>query len=135
MELLYFISGILSVGITYAILLLRKNQSNYHDALARLQHHQNISSIRSNELSSNVDDLKLWSKDIKNKLEKDQYESVAEINKEVERLRSMTTTINKKLSEGNRVFNKNITDVTSEIQQLKRNIGTLGKDANTIDRY
>jgi len=47
----------------------------------------------------------------------------------------MTTTINKKLSEGNRVFNKNITDVTSEIQQLKRNIGTLGKDANTIDRY
>ena len=76
MELLYFISGILSVGITYAILLLRKNQSNYHDALARLQHHQNISSIRSNELSSNVDDLKLWSKDIKNKLEKDQYESV-----------------------------------------------------------
>tara|TARA_R110001592_G_scaffold243401_1_gene504404 strand:+ start:1804 stop:2211 length:408 start_codon:yes stop_codon:yes gene_type:complete len=135
MELLYFISGILSVGITYAILLLRKNQSNYHDALARLQHHQNISSIRSNELSSNVDDLKLWSKEIKNKLEKDQYESVAEINKEVERLRSMTTTINKKLSEGNRVFNKNITDVTSEIQQLKRNIGTLGKDANTIDRY
>ena len=60
---------------------------------------------------------------------------LSEINKEVERLRSMTTTINKKLSEGNRVFNKNITDVTSEIQQLKRNIGTLGKDANTIDRY
>jgi hypothetical protein len=38
MELLYFISGILSVGVTYGIILLRKNQNNYHDALARLQH-------------------------------------------------------------------------------------------------
>ena len=135
MELLYFICGVLSVGITYAIILLRKNQSNYHDALARLQHHQNISSIRNKDLSESVDSLKLWSKEIKNKLMKDQYESVTEISKEVERLRAMTTSVNKKLGDSNIVFNKNITDVTSEIQQLKRNIGTLGKNPDIIDRY
>ena len=52
MELLYFISGILTVGVTYGIILLRKNQNNYHDALARLQHHQNISSIREGNIDS-----------------------------------------------------------------------------------
>ena len=62
MELLYFISGVLSIGTVYAIVLLRKNQSNYHDALARLQSFQNISSIRHRELD---EDLKKFKRCIK----------------------------------------------------------------------
>ena len=54
MELLYYICGILSVGIIYAIFLLRRNQTHYHDALARLQSHQNISSIRNGDVKEKL---------------------------------------------------------------------------------
>ena len=70
MELLYFISGILSVGITYSIVLLRKNQSHYHDALARLQSFMNISSIRVEELKEKVGVVEERYSDIIEKLEK-----------------------------------------------------------------
>jgi len=135
MELLYFISGVLSIGTVYAIILLRKNQSNYHDALARLQSFQNISSIRHRELDEDLKNLKEVSNDLLSKLEKDQYSSVAEINKELGLVRELANATNNKLAESNQVFNKNVNDVLREIQQIKTNIKILGQDPNVIDRF
>jgi hypothetical protein len=135
MELLYFISGVLSIGTVYAIILLRKNQSNYHDALARLQSFQNISSIRHRELDEDLKNLKEVSNDLLSKLEKDQYSSVAEINKELGMVRKLANATNNKLGESNQVFNKNVNDVLREIQQIKTNIKILGQDPNVIDRF
>lgn len=135
MELLYFISGVLSIGTVYAIVLLRKNQSNYHDALARLQSFQNISSIRHRELDEDLKNLKEVSNDLLSKLEKDQYSSVAEINKELGLVRELANATNNKLAESNQVFNKNVNDVLREIQQIKTNIKILGQDPNVIDRF
>jgi len=135
MELLYFISGVLSIGTVYAIVLLRKNQSNYHDALARLQSFQNISSIRHRELDEDLENLKEVSNDLLSKLEKDQYSSVAEINKELGMVRKLANATNNKLGESNQVFNKNVNDVLREIQQIKTNIKILGQDPNVIDRF
>lgn len=135
MELLYFISGVLSIGTVYAIVLLRKNQSNYHDALARLQSFQNISSIRHRELDEDLKNLKEVSNDLLSKLEKDQYSSVAEINKELGMVRKLANATNNKLGESNQVFNKNVNDVLREIQQIKTNIKILGQDPNVIDRF
>ena len=83
MELLYFICGILSVGITYAVVLLKKNQSNYHDALARLQHHQNISSIRSGDMKEKIKYVEDTMIDIQSNMEKDQYKNLSKINKQL----------------------------------------------------
>ena len=135
MELLYFISGVLSIGTVYAIVLLSKNQSNYHDALARLQSFQNISSIRHRELDEDLKNLKEVSNDLLSKLEKDQYSSVAEINKELGLVRELANATNNKLAESNQVFNKNVNDVLREIQQIKTNIKILGQDPNVIDRF
>ncbi len=135
MELLYFISGILSIGTVYAIVLLRKNQSNYHDALARLQSFQNISSIRYKELDEDLKNLEQVSNELLLKLEKDQYSSVAEINKELGEVRKLANSTNNKLGESNQVFNKNVNDVLREIQQIKTNIKILGQDPNVVDRF
>ena len=135
MELLYFISGILSIGTVYAIVLLRKNQSNYHDALARLQSFQNISSIRHRELDEDLKVTKQVTDDLLLKLEKDQYSSVAEINKELGEVRRLANATNQKLGESNQVFNKNINDVVREIQQIKNNVKIIGQDPNVVDRF
>ena len=135
MELLYFISGVLSIGTVYAIVLLRKNQSNYHDELARLQSFQNICSIRKNEVSDELRDLNILIGDIQSSMEKDQYESLSELNKELGSIRKLANATNQKLGESNQVFNKNINDVVREIQQIKNNVKIMGQDPNVIDRF
>jgi len=132
MELLYFISGILTVGIVYSIVLLRKNQSSYADAMERLQSHQNLSSIRFGDMDEEIDRINLYTLDIKSKLEKDQYASVSEINKKIGELGEMTNAMNVRLSESNKVFTKNASDAFTQIQSVKNTLKALGQDPNFV---
>lgn len=135
MELLYFISGILSVGVVYGITLLRTVKSSHTDLLERHQSYQNISSLRMEDLVNELNDLKLLILDIQSNMEKDQYASVAELNKQISELGELANSTNSRLGESNKVFTKNISDVFSEIQQLKNNLKALGQDPNFLSRY
>ena len=135
MELLYFICGILSVGITYAVVLLKKNQSNYHDALARLQHHQNISSIRSGDMKEKIKYVEDTMIDIQSNMEKDQYKNLSRINKRLKELDTLANANSTRISESNTVNTKTMTDAFNEIQQIKNNLKALGEDPNFLNRY
>ena len=135
MELLYFISGILTVGVLYGIKLLRTVKSSHTDLLTRYQSQSNISSIRNADLDDQLDDLKLLIGDIQSKMEKDQYESLTEINKQIKKLGEDVFLNSQNLKQSNQVFNKNVTDAFSEINGLKQNIKGLLQDPNIIDRY
>lgn len=132
MELLYFISGILSVGITYSIVLLRKNQSNYTDALARLQSFMNISSIRVEELKEKVGVVEEKYSDIVLKLEKDQYSSVSEINNRIGELSKMTNVMNERVSQNQKILETSISRTSTEINTLKNNLKQLSQNPNFI---
>jgi len=132
MELLYFISGILTVGIVYSIVLLRKNQSSYADAIERLQSHQNLSSIRFGDMDEEIDRINLYTLDIKSKLEKDQYTSVAEINKKLEELTNMVNVMNNRLGVNQKVMETSISKTTTEINTLNNRLKALGQDPNFI---
>ena len=135
MEILYFIAGILSVGIIYGIILLRSVKLSHTDLLARHQSQSNISSMRSVDVDEAIEDLRLLVNDIQSNMEKDQYESLAGINVKIEEISSLAVANNKRLGESNKVFNKNITDVTTQIQQLRGNIKALGQDPNMSSSY
>ena len=135
MELLYFICGILSVGITYAVVLLKKNQSNYHDALARLQHHQNISSIRSGDMKEKIKYVEDMMIDIQSNMEKDQYKNLSKINERLKVLDELANANSTRISESNTVNTKTMTDAFNEIQQIKNNLKALGEDPNFLNRY
>ena len=135
MELLYFICGILSVGITYAVVLLKKNQSNYHDALARLQHHQNISSIRSGDMKEKIKYVEDTMIDIQSNMEKDQYKNLSKINERLKALDELANANSTRISESNTVNTKTMTDAFNEIQQIKNNLKALGEDPNFLNRY
>ena len=135
MELLYFICGILSVGITYAVVLLKKNQSNYHDALARLQHHQNISSIRSGDMKEKIKYVEDTMIDIQSNMEKDQYKNLSKINERLKALDELANANSTRISEYNTVNTKTMTDAFNEIQQIKNNLKALGEDPNFLNRY
>lgn len=135
MELLYFICGILSVGITYAVVLLKKNQSNYHDALARLQHHQNISSIRYGDMNDDLKAVEDLVMDIQSNMEKDQYKNLSKINERLKVLDELANANSTRISESNTVNTKTMTDAFNEIQQIKNNLKALGEDPNFLNRY
>ena len=135
MELLYFISGILSVGVIYSVKLLRSVKSSHTELLERHQSQLNISSIRNADIDDAIDSLKLLVNDIQSNMEKDQYESLSSINKRIKELDTVAYENLNKINQSNQVFNKNVTDAFNEITKLKHYIKTLGQDPNMLNRY
>jgi hypothetical protein len=135
MELLYFISGILTVGILYGVKLLRTVKSSHTDLLARYQSQSNISSIRYGDLNDDLKTVEELVMDISSKMEKDQYESVAGINKELELLKGQVYNIQERQDQGNQQKMKLISDNINEIQQLKQGIKNLSQNPNFTTNY
>ena len=69
MELIYFISGILTVGIVYGINLLRHVKSSHTELLAKYQSQSNISSIRYGDLGVDLKAVEDLVMDISSKME------------------------------------------------------------------
>ena len=135
MELLYFISGILSVGVKYGVYLLRTVKYSNKELMDTYTKSQYISSTRRAEIKEELEDLKILIGDIQTNMEKDQYENLGNINKRVGELEELANATNSRLGESNKVFNKNVTDVVNEIQQLKNRLKALGQDPNMLSRY
>mgnify|MGYP003960510343 FL=1 len=135
MELIYFISGILTVGITYGIVLLRGVKSSHTELLARHQSQSNISSIRNSEFKEKYRDLKLLIGDIQMSMEKDQYENLSEINRRINELDAVAYKNLENAGLTRQTNDSNFGKILNEIQQLKTNIKTLGQDPNFLSRY
>ncbi len=135
MELIYFISGILTVGVIYGVVLLRAVKSSHTNLLAKYQSQSNISSIRYGDMDEELKGLKILIGDIQSKMEKDQYENLSEINKRIKELDEVAYKNTETIKKSNQVFNKNVTDAFNEITQLKQNIKILGQDPNMVSRY
>ena len=83
MELIYFISGILTVGVVYGVVLFQKIKLSHTELLGTSQSLLNISSIRSAEFEEQLGDLKILIVDIQSSMEKDQYKSLSAVNKRI----------------------------------------------------
>jgi len=135
MELIYFISGILTVGVVYGVILLRSVKSSHTELLSSFNKSSYISSTRRAELREELDDIKVMIMDIQSNMEKDQYESLTEINRRINKLDAVAyknlenANLTRQTNDGN--FGK----IFNEIQQVKTNIKTLGQDPNFVSRY
>ena len=135
MELLYFISGILTVGVGYGIVLLRKVRYSHTDLLERYQSQSNISSIRESDFEVKIKDLNTLLLDIQGKMEKDQYASISEINERIKFLEGLISKNTQNTNNAANTFNKDIAEAFSQINQLKRNLNKIGEDPNMVSRY
>ena len=135
MELLYFISGILSVGVIYGILLLRTVKSSHTDLLARHQSQSNISSVRFSEMVDDMDSLNNLVRDIQSGMEKDQYENLAKINTDLKMVSELANATNNRLGEVNKVMQKTTSDAFTQIQQLKSNLKQAIQGPNMTSQY
>ena len=135
MELLYFISGILTVGVGYGVVLLRKVKSSHTELLERYQSQSNISSIRESDFEVKIKDLNTLLLDIQGKMEKDQYASISEINERIKFLEGLISKNTQNTNNAANTFNKDIAEAFSQISQIKRNLNKIGEDPNMVSRY
>jgi len=135
MELIYFISGVLTVGIIYSIMLFKHIKSSHTELLEKYQSHSNISSIRNADLDITMSDLKLLVGDIQANMEKDQYESLSGMNKKMEEIDKLTNSMNNRVNSEGKLVDKNLKEIFNEIQQIKKGLKVLGQDPNMLSRY
>ena len=130
MELLYFIAGILSVGVMYGVVLLRKVRSTHTELLDKTNLQSNLTSIRVEEVEKEMEDFKALIFDIKNKMDNDQYESIAEINSRIKELNKVAYGNLDKINFANQQTDGNFGTIFTELGQLKQTVKIMGQDPN-----
>ena len=135
MELIYFISGILTVGVGYGMWLLTKVRSSHKELLRSNQHSTNISSARYGEMREKVDEMNAYVRDIESQLSKDGYMSTQKLSKRMTKLETSLDTHKKALDVDVRTSDTSFSKAFTEIQTIKKNLKALGQDPNFLNRY
>ena len=128
MELLYFINGILFVGIIAGVVMFFQMKKSNGNLITATQTQTNLSSIANSEMENELKDLKVLILDIQSNMEKDQYENLGNINKKLEILDSIVGKMGAEVSFMQKSSDKNFSNAFSEIQQLKQNLKSLSQD-------
>ena len=135
MEILIYISGLLTTLIAALIVVSTKLNRKYGELLESNQSISDTSFIRMAYTEEQLEILQETMKDIQDTMKKDQYESLSGINKELDTTGKLALSNNRKIGENAKVFNKNITDLLQQITLIKGNIKALGQDQRGISRY
>jgi len=135
MELIYFISGIITVGVGYGTWLLTKVRSSHKELLRSNQHSTNISSARYGEMREKVDEMNAYVRDIESQMSNDGYMSTQKLSKRMTKLEKSLDTHKKRLDVDIRTSDTSFSKAFTEIQTLKKNLKALGQDPNFLNRY
>lgn len=135
MEVLIYISGLLTTLIAVLITAAIKTNKKYTTLLAANQSTSNISSMRYEDMREKIEDMKLLIMDIQSTMEKDQYESLSGINKELRVVSELALANNRKIGENAKSQNQTQTEILNQITLMKGNIKAMGQDQRSISRY
>ena len=135
MEVIYFISGVLTAGVVYGVNLLRHVKSSHTELLNKYNKSNAISSLRHSEVGEMVDEMKVYVNDIQDKLNKDSYAGNIKLTRDFKRMEKILDTEKKKLELDIKTTNDSFTKAFGEIQQLKNQLKAIGEDPNFLSRY
>jgi ABC-type phosphate transport system auxiliary subunit len=135
MEFLYFMGGIIVVGVIYGGFLLNHVKSSYKTIIQQNQSILNHSTVKYADIQQEIADTISFVNDIKEKMAKDQYTQVSELNKEFTLLKETNEKQYHTFNFATKNMDKTTSTIVSEIQQLKSNIKALGADPNMLNRY
>ena len=135
MEILIYISGLLTTLIAALIVVSTKLNRKYGELLESNQSISDTSFIRMTYTEEQLEILQETMRDIQDTMKKDQYESLSGINKELDTTGKLALSNNRKIGENAKVFNKNITDILTEIQQINKRIKVVSQDQTGTSNY
>jgi len=142
MELIYFISGILTVGTVYGVLLLRKVKSSHTELLEESSRLYSLTQITQDEIAGKFDSVRdqlIEVLDNNEKLRKqmsdDAYMGNTELN---QRITELAKTFNKQGLNNKKLFDvadSQFRKINSDVQILNGTIKKFQDDPNLKARY
>jgi len=135
MELVYFISGIVTVGAVYSAVYLRSVKSKYEDLLASLQSSSNISSIRDAENKEELGNLNQYIREVKEKLTEDSYAGITDLTKTIDKNNNTFVGAQQRTNQFINTTENEIKKLYGEIQNTQAMIRALKEDPNFNNRY
>lgn len=135
MELIYFISGILTVGVAYGVTLVRKFNSTHEQLLKSNHHSTNISSARYGEMKEKIEEMNVYVGKIESQMKEDSYAGINKLTKQVDKISNKLNDLDKKVNMDIGVTERSFTKTNSEIQTLKNQMKKLGEDPSFLSRY
>ena len=135
MELLFFISGVLSVAWLHGVFQIRKIQRKYTEVLASLQHTSNISSLRYGETNEKLDETNLYIQDVKSSLESDTYTGINDVGKRLTEFETLFKSVTDRNNNFINTTEGEVRKLYGEIQITQAMIRALKEDPNFNNRY
>ena len=135
MELIYFISGIITVLAIYSAVYLRSVKTKYNELLTSLQSSSNISSIRYAESVERNDALDQYIREVKEKLEEDNYTGITDLTKRIEDLNGALVGQQQRSNQFINTTEGEVKKLYNEIQNTQGMIRALKEDPNFNNRY
>lgn len=128
MELIYFIIGSLWVVVAYTAFKNHQIKGEYIKLKLDLEDTQYEFEKHTQGISEEINDIHFKLDSIETTLKEDSYNNIAEVNKQLAELDKMSNAMNIRFGEANKIAEKQLSGVFSEIQQLKNNIKALSQD-------
>ena len=142
MELLYFISGILTVGTIYGVLLFRQIKSSHTTLLEELHSYGEISRKEfdnilnlSQELKKDIDEVSEYYNSVQEQMTTDAYEGNIKLN---QRITDLSKTFNQQGNNNKKLFgvaDSQLRKINSDIQILNGALKRFQDDPDLKARY
>ena len=142
MELIYFISGVLTVGTVYGVLLLRKVKSSYDEVLEESSRLYSLTQMTQDEISGKFDSVREQLIEVLDNNEKlgkqmsdDAYAGNTELN---QRITDLSKTFNQQGNNNKKLFDvadSQFRKINSDIQILNGALKRFQDDPDLKARY
>ena len=142
MELIYFISGILTVGTVYGVLLLRKVKSSHTELLEESSRLYSLTQITQDEVAGKFDSVRSQlievldnNEKLRKQMSDDAYMGNTELN---QRITELAKTFNKQGLNNKKLFDvadSQFRKINSDVQILNGTIKKFQDDPNLKARY
>jgi len=142
MELIYFISGVLTVGTVYGVLLLRKVKSSYDEVLEESSRLYSLTQMTQDEISGKFDSVRGQLIEVLDNNEKlgkqmsdDAYAGNTELN---QRITDLSKTFNQQGNNNKKLFDvadSQFRKINSDIQILNGALKRFQDDPDLKARY
>jgi peptidoglycan hydrolase CwlO-like protein len=135
MEIIYFILGLLTAAVLYGVYLLHNVYKSHAEVIAHNQSVINHAAIEYATVKEEVEKLNQYISSVRESLEKDSYQGIVEVKKELNLVADLAKVTSDNLTQFSKVVEGDLGKQYTRLNDLGNKIKGLSQDPNFLQRY
>ena len=135
MELIYFILGLLTAAVAYGVYLLHRVYKSNAELRAHNQSVINHGAIEYAAVKEEVEELNSYIRSVKENMEKDSYQSIVDVKKELNLVSELAKATSQNLVDFSKVVESDLGKQYTRMNDLSNKVNGLSQDPNFLQRY